>query len=64
MGLFWDLLQQSQIEQRRNETASLEQRVARLEAELQALRARQTRLLTILEEQVQQDLDGNGRIGG
>ena len=63
MGLFWDLLQQSQIEQRRNETASLEQRVARLEAELQALRSRQTRLLTILEEQVQQDLDGNGLIG-
>ena len=64
MGLFWDLLQQSQIEQRRNETYSLEQRIDRLEAEVQALRSRQSRLLAILENHFDQDLDGNGRIGG
>ena len=34
MGLFWDLIQQSQISEQRDSTASLEQRVKVIEAEL------------------------------
>ncbi len=34
MGLFWDLIQQSQISDQRSRTASVEERVSWLESEL------------------------------
>jgi polyhydroxyalkanoate synthesis regulator phasin len=34
MGLFWNLIQQSQIEEQKNSSQSLEQRVGYLENEL------------------------------
>ena len=63
MGLFWDLMQQSQISEQENATHSLEERVAALEAQLNETRQLQHRLLEILEEHFNRDLDGDGRVG-
>jgi hypothetical protein len=62
MGLFWDLIQQSQISQQRTSTESLGQRVANLEAELREVQRIQLRLLETLETHFQRDLDGDGKV--
>ena len=62
MGLFWDLIQQSQISEQRDSTASLEQRVKVIEAELRKVQRVQLHLLQTLEEHFQRDLDGDGQV--
>jgi hypothetical protein len=63
MGLFWDLIQQSQISSQRDRTESVESRVVRLEREVQELKQRHLDLLMTLERSVGQDINGNGKIG-
>ncbi|MDN3204110.1 hypothetical protein [Algoriphagus sediminis] len=63
MGLFWDLIQQSQIEEQNEKAISLEQRVVNLEEELKKTRVLLQKTLTILEQQVGRDIDGDGTIG-
>ncbi len=63
MGLFWDLIQQSQISEQRDTAATLDARVARLERDLQHTNEVLHRLVVVLEEQYGQDLDQDGRIG-
>jgi chaperonin cofactor prefoldin len=63
MGLFWDLIQQSQISSQRDRTESVESRVARLEREVQELKQRHLDLLMTLERSFGQDINGNGKIG-
>lgn len=64
MGLFWDLIQQSQISTQRERADSLEARVRRLESELAELRRQHRQLLEVLESHFGQDLNRDGRIGG
>jgi hypothetical protein len=63
MGLFWDLMQQSQISEQRNQASSLEQRVAHLEAVLSQTQKTLHDLVVILEKEYSKDIDGDGRIG-
>lgn len=63
MGLFWDLIQQGQISKQRDHTASLEDRVACLEDQLDEERALVRLLLERLETHLGQDIDGDGRVG-
>ena len=63
MGLFWDLMQQSQISEQRNQASSLEQRVAYLEAALSQTQKTLHDLVVILEKEYSKDIDGDGRIG-
>jgi hypothetical protein len=63
MGLFWDLIQQSQISQQRSSTESLEQRVSALETQVHEVKLIQLRLLETLETHFGRDLDGDGRVG-
>ena len=63
MGLFWDLIQQSQISEQRDRSWSLERRVAELERELDGTRLLLQRLLKRLESSVGEDLDNDGRVG-
>lgn len=63
MGLFWDLMQQSQISDQQQASTSLEQRVTALEARLSETEQLQRRLLIILEDHFGQDIDGDGQIG-
>ena len=63
MGLFWDLIQQSQISNQQSATSSLEDRMARLEAELREMKQIQLSLLKTLEKNFGRDLDGDGQVG-
>jgi chaperonin cofactor prefoldin len=63
MGLFWDLMQQSQISEQRNRAEDLEDRVRFLEVELRQTQSVLNKLITLLEEKFGQDIDGDGKIG-
>lgn len=63
MGLFWNLLQQSQISDQKSRASTLEARVVRLEDELFKTQRLLTEALKILEEQSGKDINGDGKIG-
>lgn len=63
MGLFWDLIQQSQIQEQQSKATSLEMRVNYLERDLARTKELLARTLKVLEEHVGQDIDGDGRTG-
>ncbi len=63
MGLFWDLMQQSQISEQRGRAESLEERVNQLENELVETRGLLYKLVSILEKEYGKDIDGDGRVG-
>ena len=64
MGLFWDLMQQNAINEQRDATSTLDQRVARLELELKQTRELLQVVITRLEENLRTDLDREGKVGG
>ena len=63
MGLFWDLLQQSQISEHRDRAESLEARVKRLEQENDHIATVLREVIARLEKHVGADLDKDGRVG-
>lgn len=63
MGLIWDLLQESKINKQQERTGSLEERVVRLEGELQETRQLLHKLMVVLEKTVGRDIDGDGKVG-
>jgi hypothetical protein len=63
MGMFWDLIQQGEIEEQKDKAVSLEQRVLFLEEELEKTRLLLIKTLRILEEQIGKDIDGDGKLG-
>ena len=63
MGLFWDLMQQSQISDQQGRADSLEGRVRQLEQELRDTRQQLHTLVSILEKEYGRDIDGDGRVG-
>jgi hypothetical protein len=63
MGLFWDLIQQSQISTQQGRTESIEARVLNLESELRRTQETLHSLIQLMEERFGQDLDKDGRIG-
>jgi hypothetical protein len=63
MGLFWDLIQQSQINTARRQSSSLEERMVSLESELRATQQLLHDLIIRLENFTGQDLNRDGRVG-
>jgi hypothetical protein len=63
MGLFWDLMQQSQISDQRGKTDTLDTRVRQLEGELQRTQRTLHDLVVLLEERFGEDIDRDGKIG-
>ena len=63
MGLFWDLYQQSQISEHREQAQSLEARVERLEQDNDRLATLLREVIGRLEKHVGADLDKDGRVG-
>lgn len=63
MGIFWDLIQQSQISEQRKVAQSVEERVAALETQLKESQELQRRLLAVLEQHFGRDIDGDGTVG-
>lgn len=63
MGLFWDLIQHSQISEAQGKADSLEQRVTTLENQLERTNNTLVELLRVLETRFGDDIDGDGRVG-
>ena len=63
MGLFWDLMQQSQISDQQSKADNLEERVSRLEGELRRTQQLVSALIVRLEQRFGEDIDGDGRVG-
>jgi uncharacterized coiled-coil protein SlyX len=63
MGLFWDLIQQSQISEQRDRASTLESRVAQLESQLDGTQKLLRLLLERLEKELGEDIDKDGKVG-
>ena len=63
MGIFWDLLQQDELDKQEKQARDLEERVEQLEADLQATRSLLKKTLVALEEHLSRDIDGDGVTG-
>ncbi len=63
MGIFWDLLQQDELESQKKQANSLEERVALLEGELSNTKALLKKTLVALETHLARDIDGDGKMG-
>lgn len=61
--MLWDLIQQYQLSNRKEEVESLDQRVAQLENDLWATRMLLDKLMRRLEDRFGEDIDGDGKIG-
>ena len=63
MGIFWDLLQQEELDKQQAQADSVEDRVANLEAELENTKTLLRKTLEALESHPNQDIDGDGIAG-
>jgi hypothetical protein len=63
MGIFWDLLQQDELEKQQKQADSVEDRVAIIEDDLAKTKALLRKTLEALESYVGKDIDGDGKMG-
>lgn len=63
MGIFWDLIQQDELEKQDIKTSNLEDRVKQLEDDLFKTRALLRKTLVALETHILKDVDGDGNLG-
>jgi hypothetical protein len=63
MGIFWDLLQQDELDKQQAQADSVEDRVAILETELENTRILLRKTLEALETHLNRDIDGDGITG-
>lgn len=63
MGLFWDLIQQDEIDSQKVKAESMEERVEMLEKELAKTNKLLFDTLHVLEEHLGKDIDNDGKIG-
>ncbi|MFC4269062.1 MULTISPECIES: hypothetical protein [Polaribacter] len=63
MGIFWDLIQQSEIQEQSKKAKNLEERVLILEKELSETKTVLKKTLMALENYLEKDIDGDGKTG-
>ena len=63
MGFFWDLMQESKLEEQQKQADSIEDRVAYLEKELKKTNEVLQKTLSALENHLDVDIDGDGVTG-
>tara|TARA_R110000787_G_scaffold22308_3_gene64931 strand:- start:4947 stop:5144 length:198 start_codon:yes stop_codon:yes gene_type:complete len=63
MGIFWDLLQEDELEKQQEQTNSIEERVQLLEDELATTKDLLKKTLIALETHLIKDIDGDGKTG-
>jgi hypothetical protein len=63
MGIFWDLIQQDELEKQKKQANSIEDRVEHLEEELKNTKALLKKTLVALETHLVKDIDGDGKMG-
>lgn len=63
MGIFWDLIQQNEIQEQSKKADNLEERVSLLEKELADTKIILNKTLIALENYLEKDIDGDGKTG-
>lgn len=63
MGIFWDLLQQDELDKQEKQAKSTEEKVERLEKDLKATRELLKKTLVALENHLNKDIDNDGSVG-
>ena len=63
MGIFWDLVQQDELEKQKEQASSIEERVKLLEEELANTKVLLRKTLIALETHLVKDIDGDGKMG-
>jgi len=63
MGIFWDLLQEDELEKQKEQTDSVEERVKLLEDDLALTKDLLKKTLIALETHLVKDIDGDGKTG-
>lgn len=63
MGIFWDLIQQNEIQEQGKKAENLEERVSQLEKELADTKIILNKTLHALENYLEKDIDGDGKTG-
>ncbi|MEO9885264.1 MAG: hypothetical protein ABJR05_08355 [Balneola sp.] len=63
MGIFFDLMQQNELEKQQAQADTLEDRVGILEQELKKTSELLNKTLQVLETHVGKDIDGDGKTG-
>lgn len=63
MGIFWDLIQQDELDKQEKKAQGMEERIAQLEEELVATKALLRKTLVALENHLSKDIDGDGQTG-
>ncbi|MFT5762120.1 MAG: molecular chaperone GrpE (heat shock protein) [Polaribacter sp.] len=63
MGIFWDLMQQDEIQKQEKKADSLEDRVLQIEKELENTKDLLRKTLIALETHLSKDIDGDGKMG-
>ncbi|MFK5982324.1 MAG: hypothetical protein QM499_05360 [Flavobacteriaceae bacterium] len=63
MGIFWDLLQEEELEKQQKQANSLEDRIEILESELENTKVLLRKTLAALETHLSKDIDGDGKMG-
>lgn len=63
MGIFWDLIQQNEIQEQSKKAKNLEERVLLLEQELKDTKIVLKKTLIALENYLEKDIDGDGKLG-
>lgn len=63
MGIFWDLMQQDEIQKQEKKADSLEDRVGQIEKELENTKDLLRKTLIALETHLSKDIDGDGKMG-
>tara|TARA_R110000787_G_scaffold204931_2_gene315419 strand:- start:1833 stop:2024 length:192 start_codon:yes stop_codon:yes gene_type:complete len=63
MGIFWDLMQEDELDKQKKQANSLEDRVTLLENELSKTKELLRKTLGALETHLNKDIDGDGNLG-
>ena len=63
MGIFWDLVQQDELNKQEKKAQGLEERIAELETELASTKTLLRKTLVALENHLSKDIDGDGKTG-
>lgn len=63
MGIFWDLLQQDELEKQQKQADTIDDRVAVLEDDLAKTKVLLRKTLEALESYIGKDIDGDGKLG-
>jgi len=63
MGIFWDLVQQDELNKQEKKAQGLEERIDQLETELASTKDLLRKTLVALENHLSKDIDGDGKTG-